>query len=142
MRPLSGLLLAGPPGTGKTSVARTLAAQAWVSFYPLSTADLTGPWVGQAEQCLARLFERARAGGERLVTPGRARPRPHRRTPHPRDRRCGSSGRGSRGPALWRISSLLIGNAARRVPSSDTAVTAHRSVARRRSGYPPLPAWR
>ncbi|WP_327071438.1 AAA family ATPase [Kitasatospora sp. NBC_01302] len=67
VRPLSGLLLAGPPGTGKTSVARTLAAQARVSFYPLSTADLTSPWVGQAEQHLAQLFERARAAAPSVV---------------------------------------------------------------------------
>jgi transitional endoplasmic reticulum ATPase len=58
--PPSGVLLAGPPGNGKTTIAKVLAAQARCSFYPVSAADITSKWYGQAEENIARLFERAR----------------------------------------------------------------------------------
>ena len=41
VEPPTGLLLAGPPGTGKTTIAKVLAAQAHCSFYPISGADVT-----------------------------------------------------------------------------------------------------
>ncbi|HWD65253.1 MAG TPA: AAA family ATPase [Solirubrobacteraceae bacterium] len=58
--PPSGLLLAGPPGTGKTTVAKVIAAQAHCSFYPVSGADVMSKWVGESEGNLRRLFDRAR----------------------------------------------------------------------------------
>jgi transitional endoplasmic reticulum ATPase len=58
--PPTGLLLAGPPGTGKTTVAKVLAAQARCSFYPLSGADVMSKWVGESERNIRQLFERAR----------------------------------------------------------------------------------
>src|SRR4051794_30621802 len=58
--PPSGLLLAGPPGTGKTTVAKVIAAQAHCSFYPVAGADVMSKWVGESEGNIRRLFERAR----------------------------------------------------------------------------------
>jgi SpoVK/Ycf46/Vps4 family AAA+-type ATPase len=65
--PPTGLLLAGPPGTGKTTVAKVLAAQARASFYPVSGADVTSKWVGESEGNIRRLFERARANRPSIV---------------------------------------------------------------------------
>ncbi len=65
--PPTGLLLAGPPGTGKTTVAKVLAAQARCSFYPVSGADVTSKWVGESEGNIRRLFERARANRPSIV---------------------------------------------------------------------------
>jgi len=48
VEPPTGLLLAGPPGTGKTTVAKVLAAQAHSSFYPVSGADVMSKWVGES----------------------------------------------------------------------------------------------
>jgi transitional endoplasmic reticulum ATPase len=60
VEPPTGLLLAGPPGTGKTTVAKVLAAQARASFYPVSGADVMSKWVGESERNIRQLFERAR----------------------------------------------------------------------------------
>ncbi len=65
--PPSGVLLAGPPGTGKTTIARVLAAQTQASFYPVSAADVSSKWAGESEQRIAQLFERARANRPSIV---------------------------------------------------------------------------
>ena len=65
--PPTGLLLAGPPGTGKTTVAKVLAAQARASFYPVSGADVMSKWVGESEGNIRRLFERARQNRPSIV---------------------------------------------------------------------------
>jgi transitional endoplasmic reticulum ATPase len=63
----TGLLLTGPPGTGKTSIAKVLAAEASCSFYPVTAADLTSRWVGESERAVARLFRRARANCPSII---------------------------------------------------------------------------
>ena len=65
--PPTGLLLAGPPGTGKTTVAKVLAAQARASFYPISGADVISKWVGDSERNIRQLFDRARANRPSIV---------------------------------------------------------------------------
>ena len=67
VEPPTGLLLAGPPGTGKTTVAKVLAAQARASFYPIAGADVISKWVGESERNIRRLFERARANRPSIV---------------------------------------------------------------------------
>ena len=65
--PPTGLLLAGPPGTGKTTIAKVLAAQARCSFYPISGADVMSKWVGESERNIRQLFERARENRPSIV---------------------------------------------------------------------------
>jgi transitional endoplasmic reticulum ATPase len=65
--PPTGLLLAGPPGTGKTTVAKVLAAQARCSFYPIAGADVISKWVGESEGNIRRLFERARENKPSII---------------------------------------------------------------------------
>ena len=65
--PPTGLLLAGPPGTGKTTVAKVLAAQARCSFYPISGADVISKWVGESEGNIRRLFNRARENRPSII---------------------------------------------------------------------------
>ncbi|HEX2044274.1 MAG TPA: AAA family ATPase [Gaiellaceae bacterium] len=65
--PPTGLLLAGPPGTGKTTIAKVLAAQARASFYPISGADVMSKWVGESERNVRRLFERARENRPSII---------------------------------------------------------------------------
>ena len=60
IEPPTGVLLTGKPGTGKTTIAKVLAAESNCSFYPVTAADLTSRWVGDSERAVASLFRRAR----------------------------------------------------------------------------------
>lgn len=63
----SGILLSGPPGTGKTTIAKIFAAQSGCSFYPITPADITSMWVGEAEENIRRLFTRARENAPSII---------------------------------------------------------------------------
>jgi len=55
-----GILLFGPPGTGKTTIARVLASQANASFFAVDASEVVSMWLGETEKRIARLFEEAR----------------------------------------------------------------------------------
>ena len=55
-----GLLLWGPPGTGKTFIARALSGELGARFLSATPADIYGSFFGQSEQNVARLFGEAR----------------------------------------------------------------------------------
>lgn len=59
-KPPAGALLFGPPGTGKTQIARTLANESGLPFIAASPADVKAGFVGQSGQKVKELFERAR----------------------------------------------------------------------------------
>jgi transitional endoplasmic reticulum ATPase len=63
----AGLLLHGPPGTGKTTIAKVIATQVSASFYELSAADVLSKWVGESEQKVAKLFTKARANRPSVI---------------------------------------------------------------------------
>jgi transitional endoplasmic reticulum ATPase len=63
----TGLLLTGPPGTGKTTIAKVLAAESACSFYPVTGADITSRFVGESERLIARLFDRARDNAPSII---------------------------------------------------------------------------
>ncbi|SHQ20395.1 ATP-binding protein [Mycobacteroides abscessus] len=55
-----GLLLYGPPGCGKTFLARAVAGELGANFYPVGIADVMHPIFGQSEQRMREIFEIAR----------------------------------------------------------------------------------
>ncbi|GAB6903621.1 AAA family ATPase [Kineosporia succinea] len=55
-----GLMLWGPPGTGKTFIARALSGELGAKFFSATPADIYGSYFGQSEQNIARLFIEAR----------------------------------------------------------------------------------
>ncbi|MEP6970283.1 MAG: AAA family ATPase, partial [Betaproteobacteria bacterium] len=61
IEPPRGALLFGPPGTGKTQIARTLANEAGVAFIAAGPSDIKAGFIGQSGIKLRELFERARA---------------------------------------------------------------------------------
>ena len=56
-----GLLLYGPPGCGKTHLARATAGEVQASFISVGIADILDMWLGNSEKNLHQLFELARA---------------------------------------------------------------------------------
>ena len=56
-----GLLLYGPPGCGKTHLARAIAGELGASFIAVSLADVLSRWTGQSEGNVAQTFTYARS---------------------------------------------------------------------------------
>jgi transitional endoplasmic reticulum ATPase len=54
-----GLLLPGPPGTGKTMIAKAIAKEVDAKFYSIRCSDLLCKYYGQAEKNIKTLFETA-----------------------------------------------------------------------------------
>lgn len=59
VRPPKGILLTGPPGTGKTMLARALAGESRCAFIEQSAAAFVTMWQGSGPQNIRNLFERA-----------------------------------------------------------------------------------
>ena len=56
-----GILMYGPPGCGKTFLARATAGEVSASFLAVGISDVLDMWIGQSEKNLHAIFEQARA---------------------------------------------------------------------------------
>lgn len=55
-----GVLLYGPPGCGKTMIARAIAYECKASFTSIGISEVLNMWIGESERNLAQAFEQAR----------------------------------------------------------------------------------
>ncbi len=65
--PPSGILLYGPPGCGKTHIARVCASVSNALFIEVRGSELISPYRGRSEQNLHRLFQRARSNSPSIL---------------------------------------------------------------------------
>ncbi len=55
-----GLLLWGPPGCGKTHIAKAVAGELEANFYHVGLSDVLDMWIGSSEKNITAMFEVAR----------------------------------------------------------------------------------
>jgi len=67
VEPPRGVLLAGPPGSGKTLIARALANQCEANFISIKGPELLSKWVGESEKGVREVFRRAKQAAPCIV---------------------------------------------------------------------------
>ncbi|GER39195.1 cell division control protein 48 B [Striga asiatica] len=65
--PMRGILLHGPPGCSKTTLAKAAACGAQASFFSLSGAELYSMYVGEGEALLRNTFRKARLAAPSII---------------------------------------------------------------------------
>ena len=65
--PPKGVLLHGPPGTGKTRLARAVANESEARFFTINGPEIMGSAYGESEKKLRELFEEAAASAPSIV---------------------------------------------------------------------------
>ncbi len=65
--PPKGVLLHGPPGTGKTMIAKAVANEAGAQFYTINGPEIMSKFYGQSEENLRKTFEEAEKSAPSIV---------------------------------------------------------------------------
>ena len=60
IRPPKGILLYGPPGVGKTLLAKAAATESGANFIAVNGPEILSKWVGESERAIREIFRRAR----------------------------------------------------------------------------------
>lgn len=66
-KPPSGILLHGPPGSGKTLIAKALAHESEVNFISVKGPEFLSKWVGESEKTVRETFRKARSAAPCII---------------------------------------------------------------------------
>jgi len=67
IRPPKGILLYGPPGCGKTLLARAVATESEANFISIKGPEIFSKWVGESERAIREVFRKARMAAPSMV---------------------------------------------------------------------------
>ncbi len=67
IRPPRGILLYGPPGCGKTLLARAVATESKANFISIKGPELLSKWVGESEKAIREVFRKAKMAAPCIV---------------------------------------------------------------------------
>ena len=67
IRPLNGILLFGPPGCGKTLLAKAIATETKTNFITVKGPELFSKWVGESERSVRNIFRKARQAAPSII---------------------------------------------------------------------------
>ncbi len=67
IRPPKGVLLFGPPGCGKTMLARAVATESEANFISIKGPELFSKWVGESEKAIREVFRKGRSAAPSIV---------------------------------------------------------------------------
>ncbi len=67
INPPRGILLYGPPGSGKTLLARAVATESEANFISIKGPEIFSKWVGESEKAIREVFRRARTAAPSII---------------------------------------------------------------------------
>jgi len=67
IRPPKGILLFGPPGCGKTLLARAVATESEANFITIKGPEVFSKWVGESEKAIREVFRKARMASPAVI---------------------------------------------------------------------------
>jgi len=67
IRPPKGIMLYGPPGCGKTLLARAVATESEANFITIKGPEVFSKWVGESEKAIREVFRKARMASPTVI---------------------------------------------------------------------------
>ncbi|MDE1860695.1 MAG: CDC48 family AAA ATPase [Candidatus Micrarchaeota archaeon] len=67
IRPIKGILLVGPPGTGKTMLAKAVATEREANFISIKGPEVLSKYVGESEKTVREIFRKARLAAPCII---------------------------------------------------------------------------
>ncbi len=67
IRPPKGILMYGPPGSGKTLLAKAVANESQANFILVKGPEMLSKWVGESEKAVRKIFDKARQTSPTII---------------------------------------------------------------------------
>src|SRR4030066_1564472 len=67
IKPPKGILLYGPPGCGKTLLARAVATESEANFISIKGPEIFSKWVGESEKAIREIFRKGRTAAPAII---------------------------------------------------------------------------